>query len=73
MKLKTVSATYERKFNLGDYNSLALGVTLWADLDETDAPSQALADLQDMARERVRSEYGRLAAARAPAPVNGGT
>jgi len=36
--IKTVSATYGRKFNLGNYESLELSMTAWADIhDETTA------------------------------------
>lgn len=38
MQLKTVSVTYGRKINLGDYNSATVDCTLWADLDEGEAP-----------------------------------
>lgn len=33
MRVKTVSASYGRKFNLGDYNSASFEVSLWADID----------------------------------------
>ena len=36
MNIKTVSVTYGRKFNLGDYNSATLECTMWADLEESD-------------------------------------
>jgi len=38
MRIKTVSVVYERKFNMGDYQSLNVGVTLWADLDYEHIP-----------------------------------
>ncbi|MBE9053866.1 hypothetical protein IQ243_26395 [Nostocales cyanobacterium LEGE 11386] len=38
MEIKTISVTYHRKFNLGDYESLELGCSLWAQIDpEEDA------------------------------------
>ncbi|MCC5653041.1 hypothetical protein LC609_25215 [Nostoc sp. XA013] len=38
MKFTTVSVNYSRKFNLGDYESLELGCSLWAQVeDEEDA------------------------------------
>ncbi|MBE9053947.1 hypothetical protein IQ243_26820 [Nostocales cyanobacterium LEGE 11386] len=38
MEVKTISVTYHRKFNLGDYESLELGCSLWAQIDpEEDA------------------------------------
>ena len=34
MKITTVSISYSRKFNLGSYESLNLGCSLWAQLEE---------------------------------------
>jgi hypothetical protein len=34
MKITTVSISYSRKFNLGSYESLDLGCSLWAQLEE---------------------------------------
>ena len=33
MRVKTVSVSYGRKFNLGDYNSCSIDASVWADLD----------------------------------------
>lgn len=60
MKVKTVAVCYGRKFNLGDYNSLNLEVTLWADLEEGDSPDDVTGALQGKARDAVRREYSRL-------------
>jgi hypothetical protein len=60
MKIKTISVSYSRKFNLGDYNSLGLEVTYWADLDESDDPVLITKHLQAAAREDVKREYGRI-------------
>lgn len=60
MKIKTISVKYGRKFNLQDYNSLALEVTYFADIDEGDDATAIVLQLQDAAREDVRREYGRL-------------
>lgn len=61
MRPKMISVTYGRKFNLGDYNSAEIAVTLWADLDQ-DGPEPedaeiALRELQAMARDAVKLEY----------------
>ncbi len=61
MKVSTVSVSYERKFNLGDYNSLHLCCTIWADLEEGDQSQDVINALQDQARNSVKAEYGRLA------------
>jgi hypothetical protein len=60
VKVKTVSITYERKINLGDYNSATIGLTLWADVDEDEAHDQVVTELQRQARELARDEYRRL-------------
>lgn len=64
MTIRTVAVTYERKFNLGDYNSVHIGVTLHADLDDTDG-NDAVAiglELQATARDLVKAERSRLPA-----------
>lgn len=61
MKLKTVSVTYERKKNLGDYNSANIGVTLWADLDEGDNEADAMTALWEMAKANVKAQLVPLA------------
>lgn len=52
--IKTVSVTYERKFNLGDFNSAAIGCTLWADVTEEQDLDAAMSGLWGMAKENVR-------------------
>jgi hypothetical protein len=59
VKIKTIAAGYERKFNLGDYNSLNLEVTCWADLEDGDDPEASIQAIQDKCRNAVRAEYGR--------------
>ena len=60
MRLKTVSVTYERKLNLGDYNSANIGAILWADVDEGEDETIAVTLLQEMARDHVKTEVMRL-------------
>lgn len=60
MKTSAVSISYKRTFNLGDYNSLGLACTIWADLDEEDVSQDVIDSLQDQARESVKKEYSRL-------------
>lgn len=60
MILKTVSATYDRKVNLGDFNSAHIAVTLWADLEEGDDPATAVEALRQMARHQVMAEMARV-------------
>ena len=54
--VKTVSVTYERKFNLGDYNSATIGITVWADVDEDENLHDAMTALWSMAKENVKAE-----------------
>lgn len=56
MRVKTVSACYERKLNLGDYHSATIGCTLWADVDEDDDLNQVMHDLWSMAKENVKAQ-----------------
>ena len=60
MILKSVSATYGRKVNLGDYNSQHVEITLWADLEEGDNPELAVGGLRQMARNQVMGELARI-------------
>lgn len=60
MQLKAISATYGRKQNLGDYNSVHSEITLWADLDEGDDEAQAAEALRQMARAQVMLELSRI-------------
>jgi len=56
MQLKTVSVTYGRKLNLGDYNSATVDCTLWADLDEGEDEAAAMTALWDMAKNNVKAQ-----------------
>lgn len=60
MKLKTISVTYDRKQNLGDYNSAHVAITVWADLEDGDDPAAAAEALRQMARHQVMAELARL-------------
>ena len=60
MKINTIAVGYERKFNLGDYNSLTLEVTCWADLEPGDDADERIFELQAKTREAVKAEYLRL-------------
>ena len=60
MQLKTISVTYGRKLNLGDYNSAHAEISLWADLDEGDDEASAADALRGMARTQVMLELARV-------------
>lgn len=56
MIIKTISITYNRKFNLGDYNSAEIGCSLWADLDIEDVVQNAFSELFDLAKTTVKEQ-----------------
>jgi len=60
MHVTTISATYERKHNLGDYNSANIGLTLWAQLEPGDDEAACAVALRDMCRAHVMTELSRL-------------
>lgn len=60
MRITTISATYERKHNLGDYNAANVGVTLWAQLEPDDDEAVCANALRDMARNHVMVELSRI-------------
>lgn len=62
MIVDRVSVHYERKLNLGDYNSAAIGCTLWAAIEEGDDLSVCTKALWEMARENVSAQAGPLLA-----------
>jgi len=60
--VKTVSVNYERKINLGNYESAAVGCTLWADVTEDQNLDEAMKALWEMARANVKSQAQQFAA-----------
>jgi len=54
--VKTVSVQYERKLNLGDFNSATVGITLWADIDEGENLDTAMRNLWEMATNNVKAK-----------------
>ena len=62
MEIKTVSVTYERKFNLGDFNSAHVGITIWADVEPDEDLDAAMHALWDMAKANVRAQIEPLVA-----------
>jgi hypothetical protein len=80
--MKGFSVTYDRKFNLGNFETLAPAITIWV---KSRAPEGAAVDLHDckerlrrMARENVRAQWQRLQASHEviflglQPPANGG-
>lgn len=60
MRIKAIGVNYERKFNLGDYNSAVIGCSLWANIDADEDEDTCTLILQDKCREAVRSEYRKV-------------
>jgi len=55
MKVKTISVTYGRKFNLGNYESAELSTTIWADLDD-ELEEDVAGKLWNAAKREVRRQ-----------------
>lgn len=60
MKVKTISATYERKINLGNFNNGHIGMSVWADLAEGDDLHECCEALWQMLTENVRYKASQL-------------
>ena len=59
--VKTVSVTYDRKHNLGDYSSANIGCTIWADVSDDQDLDEAMHALWDMAKANVKAQLLPLA------------
>jgi hypothetical protein len=55
MKIGTVSISYSRKFNLGNYESLELGCSLWAQVEEEEDAEGVVQFLYHQAKASVKS------------------
>jgi len=56
MRVKTISVTYGRKFNLDEYESLHVEQTMWADLDEGDDPAACESELWETAKAAIKAQ-----------------
>ena len=62
MRCKTVSVSYTRKINLGDYNSAEASCTIWAELDYAlnedigEGMDAAMRDLWTAAKNNVKAQ-----------------
>lgn len=54
--VKTVSVTYDRKHNLGDYSSANIGCTIWADVSDDQDLDAAMRGLWEMAKANVKAQ-----------------
>jgi hypothetical protein len=55
MKITTVSISYSRKFNLGNYESIDLGCSLWAQVDEEEEADRVAEFLYLQAKASVKN------------------
>lgn len=54
--IKTLSVTYERKFNLGNYQSLHIGMTSWADVHDDTTADAVQAELWKWVKAAVKEQ-----------------
>ncbi len=54
MKIGTVSISYSRKFNLGNYESRVLGCSLWAQVEEEEDAEGVVRFLSHQAKAAVK-------------------
>ncbi|MBE9054260.1 hypothetical protein IQ243_28490 [Nostocales cyanobacterium LEGE 11386] len=54
MEIKTISVTYQRKFNLGDYESVEVGCSLWGQIDPEEDADGATQFLFEKAKASVK-------------------
>jgi hypothetical protein len=54
MEIKTISVTYHRKFNLGDYESVEIGCSLWGQIDPEEDADGATQFLFEQAKASVK-------------------
>ena len=55
MNIKTVSVSYGRKQNLGDFSSANIECTLWADIEEGEDMHEAMSKHWECAKNNVKS------------------
>ncbi|MEO9127899.1 MAG: hypothetical protein ABI262_24910 [Microcoleus sp.] len=69
MIIKTIAVSYERKFNLEDFNSVTLSCSLWAQIDPSENEDMCVSIIQDKCREAVRTEYRKVKEGSEPAEI----
>lgn len=77
--VKTLSVTYERKFNLGNYESLHIGFTAWADVPDESDRDQVQTELWTWVKTAVKEQalpvlqaegYKRVSQTKAPTTIS---
>jgi len=54
--IKTISVMYERKFNLGNYEQLHIGMTAWADVHDETTHDEVQAEVWAWVKEAVKNQ-----------------
>ncbi len=57
MQIRTISVSYSRKFNLGNFNSVDLACSLWAQIAAEEDEDNCIQILHDKCRKHIRVEY----------------
>lgn len=68
MKVTTVTAHYERKKNLGNYNSMTLSTWATVELESDDTPAAALDYAMALCRMQLSEAHDSIMAGDPPAP-----
>lgn len=64
MHIKTIAVNYERKVNLGNYESATISASAWADLDKDEDPDICFQGLWLQIRGEVRDIARKITASR---------
>ena len=56
MKVGKIAVEYRRKFNLGNYESMELGVTMWGAVDEDENPEAVAEMMWEQAKNSVKEQ-----------------
>jgi hypothetical protein len=55
LRINTVSFSYTRKFNLGNFEAVEIGVSQWASVDEEEDADQVIAFLAEQCKAHVKA------------------
>lgn len=69
LRVNTVSFNYTRKFNLGHYEAVEIGVAQWASVDEDEDPDMVIALLAEQCKNHVKNNIPSGYSRKATPPV----
>jgi hypothetical protein len=55
LRINTVSFSYTRKFNLGNFEAVEISVAQWASVDEDEDPDEVVSFLAEQCKNHVKS------------------